>query len=441
MPQPATIQLTSLVLTTLNILAAICTIAVIFIDAHTRSRTARTGIGVAAGWHIPPKDLYPLIFSFAVAVQSLLLAIAVAGGDFSELGWTALWIAPYTTLLFALDSAQRAIRRHPFPPRTSLNLPIGLLMLILMITGTWIAVHVLGATPSAVAAAAVAILATLAPLLLFALIVAFLRLQTNCTQDPLTPERVAANREVWFGALGLTLWVLMFPAWVRAAAHIDGDEGHDDACSFVAVAAVGGEGVLTLLLHLVFRAQKNPQPATRTTVTAINARDLEEKALPSPPQPPPPANSIRSSRLAAPLSVHSAASRFEFATPPPPPPSLYALAAEPLTPLTPLSPRPQTLTATGSGSGRTSLASYYFAERSSMRPQLDWEAEEEREREERDREEQELEKGRMWPTPWTAGEAEGRKSCQSDGESFKEMRPGAGSGSGSRGGSGRMRWG
>lgn len=114
-----------------------------------------------------PAETFPLILNIGIGIQSLVFAGVQGTGLqslfvngctlISQFLWpgkliagicvvdtklhTALFIVPYMEVVFGLECVRRACRHKPFQPRGKYDVSICLVIIVLMLIGTWIPSH------------------------------------------------------------------------------------------------------------------------------------------------------------------------------------------------------------------------------------------------------------------------------------------------------------
>ena len=81
-----------------------------------------------------PAEMFPFVVSIAVVVQGAVL-IGIQSASFgqvtfpdcrttAQIVWPALWIVPYTMLVFGVETTFRSLQRERFHPRGKWNIPL-----------------------------------------------------------------------------------------------------------------------------------------------------------------------------------------------------------------------------------------------------------------------------------------------------------------------------
>jgi len=128
---------------------------------------------------------------------------------------TALFIVPYIEVVFGLECMRRACRHKPFQPRGKYDVTICVIIILLMLVGTWIPSH-LDPEPdhcfasllwfiSGFGETGFILLAAVLGLSIISAITICVRLSTFTTIDP--HQRIAASRMVYYLVLGSLLVV------------------------------------------------------------------------------------------------------------------------------------------------------------------------------------------------------------------------------------------
>ena len=94
-----------------------------------------------------PAEMFPFVISIAVVIQGAIL-IGIQSASFeqilsrdcrttAQLVWPALWIVPYTMLVFGLETTFRSLQRARFHPRGKWNIPLCVAAVPFLTLLTW----------------------------------------------------------------------------------------------------------------------------------------------------------------------------------------------------------------------------------------------------------------------------------------------------------------
>ncbi|KAL2167710.1 hypothetical protein VTG60DRAFT_886 [Thermothelomyces hinnuleus] len=130
------IRTSTIILASFNIIAAFATALGILCDSYFRKRRNGRSFRFRCDCFtfVPEADVYPLVLSVGIFIQSCIFAGVQSTGldSFFGVGCTwiaqlmlpAVFIAPYTQLVFGVEIAIRALRKKPFAPRGKYNVSI-----------------------------------------------------------------------------------------------------------------------------------------------------------------------------------------------------------------------------------------------------------------------------------------------------------------------------
>ncbi|GAB1314170.1 G-protein coupled receptors family 1 profile domain-containing protein [Madurella fahalii] len=279
------IRTSTLILACFNIIAAFATALGILCDSYFRgrrnrrnNRTRRTGF-----LSVPEGEIYPLVLSIGIFVQSITFAGAQSTGldNFfgrgctivSQLMLPAVFIAPYIQLVFGVEIAIRALRKQPFAPRGRYNVSV-----CLAIVGVLILVNFLVAAfdrardfcltslfwfVSHYALLCFALLVAIAVIVLVCTIIIFVKLHRSIKIE--VTSRVAASKMVYYLALAVISTGFMIPFFFSVA-FMDrrGMRSNALTLSMVASVVANVSGLMTGGLYLFLKSN---------TLSTIGPRD------------------------------------------------------------------------------------------------------------------------------------------------------------------------
>ncbi|KAK3945203.1 hypothetical protein QBC46DRAFT_436024 [Diplogelasinospora grovesii] len=279
------VRTSTIILASFNTIAAFATAMGILYDAYTRERRNNKNFKFSRNGFtfVPAAEVFPLVLSFGIVVQGISFAVAQSTGLNSlvgvgctliaELMLPAVFIAPYTQLVFAIEITLRGLRKQPFAPRGKWNVTICLTIIGLMILTNflvadfdrspnfcftslfWFVAHY--------SLACFALLTGIASALIICIVIIFVRLHRSIKID--VTERVAASRMVYYLALAIISNAFMIP-YFFSMAFIDQTDGNSNALTLSMIASVVANvsGLMTGGLYLFLKS---------STLSTIGPRD------------------------------------------------------------------------------------------------------------------------------------------------------------------------
>ncbi|KAK4188232.1 hypothetical protein QBC35DRAFT_210521 [Podospora australis] len=279
------IRTSTIILASFNIIAAFATAVGIILESYFREkRNNRQYKFWRNGFKfVPEGEVYPLVLSMGIFVQSLIFAGAQSTGldGLFGLGCTmmaqvmlpAVFLAPYIQLVFAVEITLRALRKEPFGPRGKWNVTIcsaviGLLVLAKFLLADfdqspnfcltslfWFVAHY--------ATACFGLLTAIASILLICIVVIFVKLSRSIHIE--VTARVAASRMVYYLALALISICFMLPYfYVMTFMNGRGQNNNSLNLSMVASVVANISGLMTGGLYLFLKSN---------TLSTIGPRD------------------------------------------------------------------------------------------------------------------------------------------------------------------------
>ncbi|KAK4162765.1 hypothetical protein QBC43DRAFT_72725 [Cladorrhinum sp. PSN259] len=279
------IRTSTIILASFNIIAAFATAVGILCDSYFREkrnnreyRFWRNGFKF-----VPEGEVYPLILSLGIFVQSLIFAGAQSTGLDSLFGpgctlmamamLPAVFLAPYIQLVYALEITLRAMRKKAFEPRGKWNVTIcsviiGLLVFAMFLVADfdqspnfcltslfWFVAHY--------SAACFGLFTTIAVLLIICTVVIFVKLHSSINIE--VTARVNASRMVYYLALAAISIGFMLPFfYVQTFKTGRGQNGNSLTLSMVAAVVANVSGLMTGGLYLFLKSN---------TLSTIGPRD------------------------------------------------------------------------------------------------------------------------------------------------------------------------
>ncbi|KAJ9151436.1 RBR-type E3 ubiquitin transferase [Coniochaeta hoffmannii] len=225
------IRTSTIILCTFNTIAAFATAMGILYDSYSRAKRNNRQFKFSQNGFsfVPSGEVYPLVLSFAITIQGTTFAVAQSTGLkgivifgctlVSQLMLPALFIVPYTQLVFAVELALRGMRKKPFAPRgkwtvTICLATIGLLTLANFLVADFIRTNdfCFGSLFWFVAKYSVGcfgILVAIASIILICFFTVAVKLYRSIKIE--VTERVCASRMVYYMALAFVSNCFMIP--------------------------------------------------------------------------------------------------------------------------------------------------------------------------------------------------------------------------------------
>ncbi|KAK4250261.1 hypothetical protein C7999DRAFT_29300 [Corynascus novoguineensis] len=279
------IRTSAIILASFNIIAAFATALGILFDSYFRKkRNDRSFRFWRNGFtFVPEADVYPLVLSVGIFIQSLIFAGVQSTGldNFFGAGCTwmaqlmlpAVFIAPYTQLVFGVEVAIRALRKKPFEPRGKYNVSIclsiiGMLLLANFLIADfdrspnfcltslfWFVAHY--------SIICFSLLVAIASIVLIAVVTVFVRLHRSIKVE--VTARVAASRMVYYLALAVISISFMIPFFFVQGFRNDRRQSNNALnLAMIASVAANVSGLMTGGLYLFLKS---------STMSTIGPRD------------------------------------------------------------------------------------------------------------------------------------------------------------------------
>ncbi|KAB5563360.1 hypothetical protein GE09DRAFT_1219918 [Coniochaeta sp. 2T2.1] len=271
------IRMSTIILCTFNTIAAFATAMGILYESYSRARRNNRQFKFSQNGFsfVPSGEVYPLVLSFAITIQGTTFAVAQSTGLknivifgctlVSQLMLPALFIVPYTQLVFAVELALRSMRRKPFAPRgkwtvTICMTTIGLLTLTNFLVADFIRSNdfCFGSLFWFVAKYAVgcfAILVAVASIIFACFIMVAVKLYRSIKIE--VTERVCASRMVYYMALAFISNTFMIPFFFMLAFKDQSDPSNGMqtlTLSMVGSVAASVSGLMTGGLYLFLKS-------------------------------------------------------------------------------------------------------------------------------------------------------------------------------------------
>ncbi|KAL9609744.1 MAG: hypothetical protein Q9167_005514 [Letrouitia subvulpina] len=140
-------DLAILVLATVNVGAALLMILNIVYDARNTIRWRRTSRNFKPAMSVHPAEVFPLIISITIVIQGVVFIVVQSRAKTivmkdcsttSQIVWPALWMVPYTMLVFGLETTFRALHRNRFQHQRKWHVLVCVGLTLLITIVTWI---------------------------------------------------------------------------------------------------------------------------------------------------------------------------------------------------------------------------------------------------------------------------------------------------------------
>ncbi|KAL2126102.1 hypothetical protein VTI74DRAFT_1695 [Chaetomium olivicolor] len=270
------IRTSTIILASLNIVAAFATAVGILCDSYFRKRRNDRNFRLwRNGFNfVPEADIYPLVVSLAIFIQSFIFAGAQSTGLNSLFGLGCTWlahlmlpavfIAPYTQLVFAAEVAIRALRKEPFGLRRKFNVSICLSIVGMLVLANFLVAD-FDRSPNFCLSSlfwfvahysilCFGLLVAIVCILLICLTTIFVRLYRSINVE--VTARVAASRMVYYLALAVISNSFMIPFFF-VQGFMDGRGQNSNALTLGMVASVAANvsGLMTGGLYLFLKSR------------------------------------------------------------------------------------------------------------------------------------------------------------------------------------------
>ncbi|KAK4173111.1 hypothetical protein QBC36DRAFT_195416 [Triangularia setosa] len=279
------IRTSTIILASFNIIAAFATAVGILVDSYFRERRnnrsykfRRNGLNF-----VPEGEIYPLILSVGIFIQSLVFTGAQSTGLDGLFGTgctmmalvmlPAVFLAPFIQLVFGVELTIRALRKEIFAPRGKWNVSIcsalvGLFTLAMFLVADfdqspnfcltslfWFVAHY--------STACFGLLTAIASILIICTVVIFIKLHSSIQIE--VTARVAASRMVYYLALGAISICFMLPYfYVMTFMNRRGQNNNSLNLSMVAAVVANISGLMNGGLYLFLKSN---------TISTIGPRD------------------------------------------------------------------------------------------------------------------------------------------------------------------------
>ncbi|KAK3299308.1 uncharacterized protein B0H64DRAFT_97368 [Chaetomium fimeti] len=225
------IRTSAIILASFNIIAAFATALGILCESYFRKkrndrnfRFWRNGFSF-----VPEAETFPLVLSVGILIQSFIFAGVQSTGldDFlgrgciwiSQLMLPAVFIAPYTQLVFGVEIASRALRKNPFAPRGQYNVSICLSIAWMLVLANFLVANFDQPSDFCITSLfwfishysvmCFGLLVAIASTIFASAVTVFLRLHRSINVE--VTARIAASRMVYYLALAVISNSFMIP--------------------------------------------------------------------------------------------------------------------------------------------------------------------------------------------------------------------------------------
>ncbi|KAK4127812.1 hypothetical protein N657DRAFT_653935 [Parathielavia appendiculata] len=279
------IRTSTIILASFNIIAAFATALGILCDSYFRKKRNdkqfkfwRNGFGF-----VPETEIYPLVLSVGIFIQGFIFAGAQSTGLDSLFGFGCTWlaqlmfpavfIAPYTQLVFGVEIAIRALKKKSFAPRRKYNVSICLSIIGMLLLANFL-ISIFDRSPNFCLASlfwfvahysviCFGLFVAISTILLISTVMVFIRLHRSIKIE--VTARVAASRMVYYLALAVISNSFVIPFFF-VQGFMDSREQNSNALNLSLIASVVANvsGLMTGGLYLFLKS---------STLTTIGPRD------------------------------------------------------------------------------------------------------------------------------------------------------------------------
>ncbi|KAK0638668.1 hypothetical protein B0T16DRAFT_431796 [Cercophora newfieldiana] len=294
------IRTSTIILAVFNTIAAFATAVGILFDSYYRKK--RNDKNFRFRQHgftfVPEAEVYPLVLSFCIVVQSITFAVAQSTGleqlwgtgctTLAQLMLPAVFLAPYTQLVFGIEMAARALRKRdqPFAPRAKWDVTIcltviGILCLINFLVANfdrsdnfcllslfWFVAHYVKGC--------FALLVGITSTLMICVGIVFMKLTRSIKVE--VTARVSASRMVYYMALAILSNGFMIPFfYAMVFVEPEGRGGNALNLAMVASVVANVSGLMTGGLYLFLKSNTLSTIGPRDKVGEYEKRRLKYK--------------------------------------------------------------------------------------------------------------------------------------------------------------------
>ncbi|KAI0166695.1 hypothetical protein GGR52DRAFT_70816 [Hypoxylon sp. FL1284] len=270
------IRTSTIILAAFNVVSAFATAAGIYYDCYTTSKrlnpNAKTRDHVFRCVRGP--ETYPFILSLGITIQGITFAVLQSYGLehmfllrcslISQLMWAAIFIVPYTQLVFVLEVTFRSLRSTPFPSRGKWTVVICLVIVKILLVGTGLVGFFIPPHNFCFASlfwyaikwseGGFILLLTIAIVLAICGVIIFIRLSRHSTIE--TSERISASRTVFYIVLAVISNALILPFFASFALSGSDPKAFKTTTTLAMISTVVANvtGLMTGGLHLFLRS-------------------------------------------------------------------------------------------------------------------------------------------------------------------------------------------
>ncbi|KAI1108984.1 hypothetical protein F5Y14DRAFT_54522 [Nemania sp. NC0429] len=286
----------TVILAAFNVVSAAATAAGILYTSYLAAKRLppKRGERINIFTCIRSPDVYPFFISMGIVAQGIIFAVSQAQGLhslfrqgcdlISQFMWPAIFIVPYIQLVFAVETALRALKSHPFPPRGKWTVAICMTIVKTALLATGLATFFIRAPNVCFASlfwfvakwadGGVALLLVIVVVLAVCAGIIYIKLmRPSMVEDD---ERVGASRMVYYIALAIIPNALMIPFFVYLSFGNSLENGGDTGLtlSMVATVVANVTGLLTGGLYLFLRSNTGSTIAPKTKMDEYERQQI-----------------------------------------------------------------------------------------------------------------------------------------------------------------------
>ncbi|EAQ90590.1 hypothetical protein CHGG_02525 [Chaetomium globosum CBS 148.51] len=265
------IRTSAIILASFNIIAAFATALGILCESYFRKKRNDRNFRF---WYDPEAETFPLVLSVGIFFQGFIFAGVQSRGLDSPLGRGCIWIAqlmlpavfvvPYSHLVFGAEIAIRALQKKPFAPRGKYNVSICLSILAMLLLANFLVadfdqpadfcITSLFWFISHYSVMCFGLLVAIVSTVLASAVTVFLRLHRSIGVE--VTARVAASRMVYFLVLGVISNSFMIPFFFVQGFRDTPRERNQNAPTLAMIASVAANvsGLMNGGLYLFLKS-------------------------------------------------------------------------------------------------------------------------------------------------------------------------------------------
>ncbi|KAL8666112.1 MAG: hypothetical protein Q9168_007549 [Polycauliona sp. 1 TL-2023] len=284
-----------LVLAAVNVIAALGVISTILYDARvlaklrsfsTKPYASSFSSGSGRVIDIHPAEIIPLVVSIAITIQGIVYVVVQVLGlhelvaecvTIAQIVWPALWIVPYTMLVFGSETAVRSLQGKGFPCQTKRSLLLCSVAVLIAVLLTWIPSHTSpskGICPATLVwwtknYAKIGLAIGSGLLFTHILCAVVITSQLMRTANMNHNQRIAASRVVYYLIVSASLMTLTVPFFAQRTLLLDALR-----TAWVAEVSLNLFGLITFILHMSLRSN-----ADRMAIQPLEGIRQDKKRL------------------------------------------------------------------------------------------------------------------------------------------------------------------